>query len=369
MSDIIFRGVNEYVTEEQISAGSVAISGLTAATSAHMLHTIRTELALRGSYELGFVTNMGANIVSIMGTLWTYYFGNEHRIKPSAVIGGFALGTVTEKSHAISDRVLKYRSRGGIFLAHQEGGDQTLRIVGKAWGPNRYLFLTILDFLFLYGQATTHDMFARNLKNNLKTLKFSTQAETVPQAEIRVTPWTKIDEGDIEDGVEEKHLTFPVVTTDRVYNNMFIETYDYRESVDLGMNVIEYTLFFRKYLPTTRFIFGVLNQEIPGTTEFEEIWYYTEDEEDVVTRKLRKIDLMTDFGFSLAMLFYRTFVLTNTNSVELNTAMTFGINLNKQTVGDYNEERLIMGQYDSISSEDDLVNLSTSNKEELFALG
>ena len=264
MGGIIFRGMSEFTDEKQIAAGSMAIAGGFAATSAVMLHNIKTELALRGSYELEFAANMGISIVSIMATLWMYYFGNENRIKPSAVIGGFPLGTVTELSHAISDRVLKYRSRGGIFLAHQEGGDQTLRIVGKAWGPNRYLFLTILDFLFLYGQATTHDMFARDLMTNTKTLKFSGTAEDIPERAITTSPWKKIDDGDIEDGVEEKHLTFPIVTIDRTYNNMFIETYDYKESVLFGMNVIEYTLFFRKYLPTTRYKFGRLDQEIRG---------------------------------------------------------------------------------------------------------
>ena len=77
---------------------------------------------------------------------------------------------------------------------------------------------------------------------------------------------------------------------------------------------------------------------------------------------------MTDLGFSLAILLYRTYVLANENSVELNTAMTFGINLNKQVIGDYNEESLIYRQYDSISSEDDLTNLSITNKEELFVI-
>jgi len=366
MSYLILRNPEDETPRITASALGVGISGLTAATATYTLHSLQAELAIRGSYEQQFARNMTANIVSMMFTLCTYYFGNEAKIKPAAVIGGIPLGTVSELSHAISDRILKYRSKGGIFLAHQEGGDQTLRIVGKAWGPNRYWFLTMLDFLFLHGQASSHDMFAESLRNSPLT---GASLGALPEGVVGTSPWAKIDLDDIEDGMEEKHLTFPVVTRNRVYNNMYIETYDYIESVDLGMNVVEYTLFFRKYLPATRYKFHKVTVEKKGQDELEEVYYYSEDEEDTVSKRLRQIDLMTDLGFSLAMLVYRTYIIANKNSVELNTALTFAINLNKQVMGDYHEEVPIYLQYGSVSTENDLVNLSISNKEELFAIG
>ena len=342
MSDIIYRNRTE--ADRQI--GGViggAIGAATTVSSLATLYSLRAELALAGSNEMQFARNMGANIVSTMLTLTRYYFGNEAKFKPAAVISGIPLGTVTELSHAISDRMLKYRSKGGIFLAHQEGGDQTLRITGKAWGPNRYWFLIMLDFLFLYGQASTQDMFTKSLRtsNLISVSEIKKKGEDLPKGIIGTSPWAKIDLMDVEDGIEEKHLTFPVVTQDRIYGNMYIETYDYREAVELGMNVIEYALFFRKYIPKQRYKFATTLQEISADLEVEEIWYYSQDEDDMTTKRIEQIDLMTDLGFSAAMLVYRTYILTNRNSVELNTAMSFVINLNKQVMGDYKEEVFI----------------------------
>ena len=375
MSEIIYRNRVEQEFEywnsdvNAVASGlGFAIAGGVSLTSLAALYNIRAELAISGSNEMQFARNMATNVVSTMITLSRYYFGNEARVKPAAVISGIPLGTVTELSHGLSNRELKFRAKGGIFLAHQEGGDQTLRITGKAWGPNRYWFLVMLDFLFLYGQASTHDMFTKSLRESNLT-NVSLKEDDVPIGTIGRSPWAKIDLNDVEDGIEESHLTFPVVTRNRVYGNMYIETYDYRESIELGMNVIEYVLFFRKYLPATRYKFATVLQEDDKNLELEEIWYYHEDEEDTTTRRLHQIDLMTDLGFSAAMLIYRTYIIMNQNSVELNTAMTFGINLNKQTMGDYKEEVAIQLQYGSIISTDDLVNLSNLNKEELFAIG
>lgn len=381
MSEIIFRdglindarrSVGANIVRElndpyvQAGVGAVAIAGVTAASSIAVLSSMFAELAIRGSYELKFARNMTGNVISTMLTLSRYYFGNEARIKPAAVIGGIPLGTVTELSHAMSDRTLKFRSRGGIFLAHQEGGEQTLRITGLAWGPNRFWFLVMLDFLFLYGQASTHDMFAKGLiDGNLVTKDIV--KDVIPEDKIKIDPWAKIDRDDLEDGIEESHLTFPIVTRNRVYNNMYIETYDYREAVEIGRNVIEYTLFFRKYIPPIRYKYIAVQQE--GRDHSTKIvHYYREDGEDIVGRRLGKLDLFTDLGFSTAILFYRSYIIANKNSVELNTAMTFGININKQVRGDQHEELSIYAQYDSITDTDDLVNLSTKNKEELFVL-
>jgi len=360
-------GVGEIERLMTPGAIGITIAGGITALSTYALYNIRAELAMAKSADMQFATNMSVNIVSTMLTLTRYYFGNEARIKPAAVISGIPLGTVTELSYAISNRVLKFRSKGGIFLAHQAGGDQTLNITGKAWGPNRFWFLIMLDFLFMYGQASTYDMFAAGLRSN-NLISVSTE-KTLPEGILGKSPWAKIDLFDTDDGVEEKHLTFPVITRNRVYNNMYIETYDYKESVELGRNVIEYNLFFRKYLPETRYKFATILQEKEKDYELDEVWYYSEDEDDLVSKRLRNIDLMTDLGFSLAMLVYRTFVILNKNSPELNIAMTFGINLNKQVMGDYKEEVAIQLQYDGIGNYDNLVNLSTKNKEELFVIG
>lgn len=359
MSDIILRGGYDKVEQASVLGG--AIAGITAVSSGLMLAQGLTSLSAFNTREGQFVANMYANIVSLTSQLFYYYFGSSAKIKPAAVIAGIPLGTVTELSYGISDRVLKYRARGGIFLAHQEGGDQTLRIVGKAWGPNRYWFLNMLDLLFIYGMSTSYDLFFNN------SLSIGSELTSLQGLSTGATPWTQVDLYDLDAGIEEKHLTFPIITRNRAYNNMYIETYEYRESVELGMNVIEYTIFFRKYLPSRSLKFAIVFQE-STYRNLKVIHYYKEDEDDLLATKIRRADLMTDLGFSLSILLYRTYIFLTQNSPELNLAMSFGINLNKQERGDYKEETLLALLNENIDDGNDLVNLSTTNKEELFAL-
>ena len=106
-----------------------------------------------------------------MWDLMRYYFTNTYApTQPAVVLASVPLGTVSEVSHAMSQNDLKFRAAGGVFLAHQEGGDVSLRLRGKAWGKNRFIFLSILDFLFLYGSAKTVDLFSDFLKNPMAFL-------------------------------------------------------------------------------------------------------------------------------------------------------------------------------------------------------
>ena len=76
--------------------------------------------------------NFFVNITMTMFSLFRYYFFNPSNVQPSVVLGGMPLPAVEEISHAMSDRILNYRATGGIFLAKQEGGEQSIRIQGKA---------------------------------------------------------------------------------------------------------------------------------------------------------------------------------------------------------------------------------------------
>jgi len=128
---MIFKGNKEFVTV----AGSV-IGGVSA-----FIAPIVLEYALVTNPAYKFtLRNMFNNITLLTYSLYKFYWGNPFNTKPAVVMGGIPFGTVEEVSHAMSDRTLKYRATGGIFLAHQEGGEQTLRIIGKAFGANRFLF-------------------------------------------------------------------------------------------------------------------------------------------------------------------------------------------------------------------------------------
>lgn len=177
------------------------------------------------------------NSLLVGRALLKYYFGNANLIKPAAVLGTVPLGSVQELSHAMSNRILKYRAAGGVFLADQEGGNQSLRIVGKAYGENRYLFLTILDFLFLFGHAKPKDLLS------------NTSVEEVEELEVNKGPWKQFERLTLGQGMTDVRFTFPVITRNRIYRDMYIETYDLVESVEEGKNVTKYIIFMRKYTP------------------------------------------------------------------------------------------------------------------------
>lgn len=206
--------------------------------------------SLLGVKDFGAFTNA----ISLSYMLSKFYFGNELPIKPAAVIGGIPLGSVAELSHGISDREVKYRANGGIFLAHQHGGNESLRIVGKAWGPNRFLFLNALDLLFSLGKVKYVDILSESLQpnawNSPSVVNYDDSLDQMTQiADITENPWENWNRGvKSKETYEETHITFPVITKNRVYLSMFIETYSWRQSVDrTGQRCVEYTIFFRTY--------------------------------------------------------------------------------------------------------------------------
>ena len=182
--------------------------------------------------------NIYNNITLLSSSLLNYYMINPKRIKPAAVIAGVPVGTALEVSHAMSNLDLKYRATGGVFLAHQEGGAESLRMTLEAFGENRYLFLSMMEFLFKWGSNQVIDMFA---------MKPDTTTIEVMGKDYSNNPWEIFDNSNLDSGREEFHMTFPIITRHRIYTSMYIETMDVVEAVSKGMNKLTITLFFRKF--------------------------------------------------------------------------------------------------------------------------
>lgn len=256
-----------------ITTGAVTAAGSIAA-GIFTTGLLKTELGYEGNAPL-------LNGIAMSYMLTRYYYGNMKDIKPAAVVAGIPLGTTQELSHGLSDREVRYRANGGVFLAHQDGGHQSLRIVGKAYGPNRFVFLNMLDLLFLYGSSTKVDLLNKqskaiqreqaypSLSSHIDNLPVHFETENIPQPDGTVTtnrvnmrveaseePWRLFNLGQLDEGYHESHMTFPIITRQRVYLSMYIETYSWRQSVDrTGQKQVEYTIFFRKYDPEPRYDF------------------------------------------------------------------------------------------------------------------
>lgn len=249
-------------------------------------------------------TNVVVNLTMIAHTLNRYYLSNKKRIKPAAVLGGIPLGTVEELSMALSDRILKYRATGGVFLAHQDGGNESLRIVCKAWGLGRYLFLTMLDFLFMYGSAKMLDLFKGISQFDVKVpgMKSVITKDVFGKSVKKKNPWKRFDLYNKEEGREEYHSTFPIVTKNRIYSSMYLETYDIVESVNNGMNVLTVTLFLRKYRPPYPLEMTTVRPDKKGQSRTS--WYRSKKVKDeTITTKLslRWSDSIMDYGLSILL--------------------------------------------------------------------
>lgn len=212
--------------------------------------------------------NAVSNAINLIWTIFKHYIMNSKGIKPSAVVGGIPLPGVQELSGALSDLILKYRATGGVFLAHQDGGNESFRVVGKSWGPNRFVFLTMLQFLFVYGSSFSVDFFSNMI--DPKAL-YGVLAE----ADLTPNPWREFDRNASDQGLQEGHLTFPIVTKNRIYTNMYIETYHYEESVDVGRDCVKYTIFFQKFRGFTPYKYFFTLHPVTG----ERLFYYKDDEE------------------------------------------------------------------------------------------
>lgn len=302
--------------------------------------------------------NFFLNISMVMFSLFRYYFFNPTGVKPAAVIGGMPLPSIQEISHAMSERMLHYRATGGIFLAHQEGGEQSLRIQGKSFGLNRYMFLAMLDLLFLHGSSRVVDNFL-GVINQTATLVGDTTAWAEPVPEV--DPWKKLEIYNLDEGKEEAHLTFPIITKTKVYTNMYIETYDFNESVENGMNCLTYSIFFRKYLPQYPFKFQRMLNE-----DNQEVYYYTVDEDNDAIKTIRMTDTMMDVGYSSAMIMYRFLQYYEGNSPEHNIAHITGINLSNEYYGKDNTDILLRAIDEDLDY--NLSELSVPQKAELMAL-
>ena len=341
--------------------GGVVGGGIASGVAGFTTYAIRQKwLTLKGKKGKVYLNNLLLNISTIMWDLMRYYFTNTLPTKPAVVMASIPLGTITEVSHAMSQRDLKFRATGGVFLADQEGGSESLRIVGKAWCKNRFVFLNMLDTLFLYGSAKTIDLFTDFLKDPMSQIPLIGDDPSSPtlggvrNLDKSVVPWKEFNADANNEGIGDFRLTFPVITRARIYSNMFIETYDYTEAVEHGIDVVEYTIFLRKYIPPPPQKFDrVLEKD---GSNFATKWYYKTEVDDEFYNFIDKMDLIIGQGFSTAMIMYRTMVYLATNKFSYmeNLVSRFGIALN----------RTIEGNVDINTAYSD--NWSVSEQEQLF---
>jgi len=158
-------------------------------------------------------------------------------LKPEVIIGTVPFYSLQMIERAKSDRKLKNRAIGDVFLAHQKGNKDVLRLDLTLSGPYRFIYLAFLAQLQKEGQS---------IKKNITLSKNALVEDVVAGTSTAEVVDKKVLNYDV-------HNTFPVITRTAILFNMYLQTIEHHRSVEDGKGVIKVHLLFRKYFPTTAF--------------------------------------------------------------------------------------------------------------------
>jgi len=216
-------------------------------------------------------------------------------IKPEIIVAGVPVWHVNRLGHAASDEILKYRSMGGIFLAHQKGGKHTFKFTAKIFGPMRLITYKLLEGLQLLGTEESRDVTdlvkLKNIKwaNEKKSLVDAKDMKAAGSLGSPIIDFTK--SGNFTQEEYGFHRTFPIITETRIYTDMYLETLVMRESVKLGKDCMEIECAFRQYIAPTSYQRTVENKEV-------ERQYYTVFIPDKMIKLFRSLDLLINISWT-----------------------------------------------------------------------
>lgn len=158
--------------------------------------------------------------------------------------GPIPLKHIQEIEVARSGKILKFRATGSVFLAHQEGGEDAIRIEGFLY-RGEVLYLIGLYLLFMVGQGRIKEIENINMSN--PTISLSEMRSKIQD----VISYNK----STERPTYEFHRTFPFVSRHIIIPNTYIETFSFEERMIDGKDAIKYSLLLRTYRKPSSFDF------------------------------------------------------------------------------------------------------------------
>lgn len=194
------------------------------------------------------------SIFYLFGTAFSFITDNEAVIG-TLPLGGMGIDSPTSVQYievAHSNKQVKFRAVGSIFLAHQIGGQDAIKISGKLTGDLRFYWLTALWILTLLSQGYL-EVF--DFDSDIVTLNESYDLnQFLRNGTGPVTPLAKVDNIVTEKPSYEKHITYPLITVHEIIPNCYIETFSFEEKVESNKDVITYDLLLRTYVEPEEFL-------------------------------------------------------------------------------------------------------------------
>lgn len=228
--------------------------------------------------------------------------GEGVQIKPDIIVGGIPVYHITRLGHGSSDEILKYRSMGGIFLAHQKGGKHTFKFTARIFGPMRHITYKMLEALQIFGTETS-----KNVLENLNEVLGSHSVSWIDESKNVINPVDLDELGALgspiidytnyafENETYGFHKTCPIITDTKIYTDMYLETLVSKESEKIGMDAMEIECAFRKYIPPTNFFTTAKNKKTKRT-------YYS----TFIPKKIQQIYKRMDLSINLIWALYMT---------------------------------------------------------------
>lgn len=178
--------------------------------------------------QFSFYSYMFFGVQNLFG-LDTNFFGDlVLPYRPDVIIGAMPFYSAQKLERGMSDRILKYRAIGDIFLAHQRGSTDTLRVDMTLFGPYRGWYLLYLLALQQGGES------------RLKELNLNVVGP-VPVENIDIPKTGKLQ--------YESHMTFPIVSQTAIMLDMYLQTIEWHQEKDIGGHeVIFIHLLLRKHI-------------------------------------------------------------------------------------------------------------------------
>lgn len=239
--------------------------------------TTLTDLRIKMS-QLSSITKFMYSIMSAIGLIGTFGFDNEVIIA-GIPLGSFGIGSPTsvqEIEIAHSNKIVKFRAIGSIFLAHQVGGKDTISITGKLTGDLRMYFLAVIWILTLISQGRLETI--TNIKDTQgEPLVQALRKGVGPLIRINKLPISSKESIATQKPTYEKHTTFPVITQHEIITNAYIETFSFEEKIETGRDVITYNLLMRTYEEPDEFIADNIHsvyRQAKGKTRSQQILKY-----------------------------------------------------------------------------------------------
>jgi len=204
---------------------------------------------------------------------------------PAMIVGFLPLTSLYYVERARSDRVLKIRAVGGVFLAHQEGGNDTLVVKGIFTGITRQIWLLFLQYLQKYGENASINARLSQMRGLLPSF-----GDIVGGGERSIKDIKNFVEGGEDTGIIDQeiysfeyHKTFTIVTGTDILMDMYLQTLQFENKVENGRHVIKYTCIFQKYIKPSYFFMTKKGEEKTDPLTYKqktgETGYYKAKEE------------------------------------------------------------------------------------------